>query len=149
MVQGPNGGHPFELSQAERMFKRALGLDDADTPAPGALPYAEPDRRTWRRLSALDRLRRWQQTLTWDERRETKSAAGLWVARDVNAEYEKFGREMLAFFSEGVKEAVDSVPKGTLGALYDQAPKTDAPPLDYEAIEERFLTAPITLEKAG
>jgi len=150
VVQGPNGGHPFELSQAERMFKRALGLDDADTPAPGSLPYAEPDRRTWRRVAELDRLRKWQSTLTWDERRETKTAAGLWVARDVNAEYERFGREMLRYFSDGVKEAVDSVPKGTLAELYGNAPKTDGPGHDEETIERRFVeAAPILLEKAG
>ena len=149
VVQGPDGGHPFELSHAERMFKRSLGMSDADTPAPGALPYADPDRRTWRRLGALDRLRKWSERLTWDERRETKSAAGLWVARDLTAEYTRLGREMLNFFSEGIKESIDAVPAGTLQALYDAAPKTDAPAHDEDEIERRFVeAAPVTLDQA-
>jgi hypothetical protein len=149
VVQGPNGGHPFALSQAERAFKRALGMSDADTPAPGSLPYAEPDQRTWRRLAEYDRLRTWEQRITWDERRETKTAAGLWVARDVTAEYERFGHAMLNFFSEGVREAVASVPRGTLTQLYDGAPKTDSPH-DEEAIERRFVeAAPVTLAQVG
>jgi hypothetical protein len=150
VVQGPNGGHPFELSQAERMWKKAVGLDDADTPAPGSLPYAEPDTRTFTRLAEYDKLTKWEQNITWDQRQETKNSAGLWVARDVNAEYRAFGKAMLDFFTDGVREAVDSVKKGTLGELYDNAPKTDAPRLDYEAIEEKFLSAaPISLEKAS
>ncbi len=57
---------------------------------------------------------------------------------------------MLNFFSTGIREAVESVKRGTLGELYDQAPKTDSPPLDYEAIEEKFVNAaPVALEKAG
>jgi hypothetical protein len=150
VVQGPNGGHPFELSQAERMWKRAIGLSDADTPAPGALPYAEPDARTFERLAQYDKLQRWQQQITWDQRRETKTAAGLWVTRDLTDEYMRFGWEMLKFFSEGVKEAVDAVPKGTLRALYEQSPKHEGPGPDEEAIEERFVSAaPVTLAKAG
>ena len=147
VIQGPNGGHPFELSQGERAFKRALGREDGDTPAPGSLPYADPDTRTWRRLAEYDRLRKWGRHLTeWSEQRETKTAAGLYVRRNIQEEYSKFGQAMLDFFSEGIKEAIDGVPKGTLGELYDNSPKSDGPPDDLEQIEQRFIeAAPVLL----
>ena len=140
VVQGPNGGHPFAVSQAEEAFLKAMGLPGADTPRPGQLPYAEPDARTWRRLAEYDRLRKWESALTWNDRRETKTKAGLHVRRDLQTEYQQFGKAMLDFFTEGLKEAIDSVPRGTLEALYDAAPKTDEK-TDYEAIEQRFVEA--------
>lgn len=145
VVQGPNGGHPFALSQAEQAFLQSMGAPDADTPAPGSLPYAEPDQRTWRRLGEYDRLRKWQSDLTWNSRREDKTEAGLIVRRDIMAEYQKFGQAMLNFFTEGLKEAIDSVPRGTLEKLYDLAPKTDEK-TDYEEVERRFVEAsPVSL----
>lgn len=150
ICQGPNGGHPFELSQAERAFKQALGLPEADTPAPGALPFSLPDRRTFRRLAELDRLRKWGEALTWDQRGESKTKAGLYVAKDLNEDYRKFGEQMFQFFGEGLKEAIDSVPKGTLREWYDNAPKHDGPAHDQEAIAEKFISAsPVSLEKAS
>jgi hypothetical protein len=148
VVQGPDGGHPFELTQAEQAFLKAAGLPGADTPAPGELPYAEPDVRTWRRLAEYDRLRKWGNAMTWNDRREDKTQAGLILRRDINAEYAKFGKAMLDFFSEGLKEAIDSVPRGTLELLYDLAPKVEhgTKPEDYEAIEQRFVEAsPVSL----
>lgn len=148
VVQGPDGGHPFALSQAEQAFLRALNLPGADTPPPGALPYAEPDIRTWNRLGEYDRLRKWEHQITWNERRESKTSAGLWVQRDMQEAYHKFGAAMLQFFTEGLKEAIDSVPRGTLEKLYDAAPKKsdDEKPDDYEEIERRFVeTAPVRL----
>lgn len=148
VVQGPEGGHPFQLSQAERAFKRAIGLDDTDTPAPGSLPYAEPDQRTWQRVAQYDRLRKWEYGMDWDERRVTKTGAGLWVRRDLTAEYEAYGKAMLDFFTEGVKEAIDSVPRGTLRAWYDAAPKHDGPVHDEDATAAQFVTAaPVSLDR--
>lgn len=145
VVQGPNGGHPFEHSQAEQAFMRALGLPDADTPSPGQLPYADPDMRTWQRLGEYDRLRKWQSNITWNDRRENKTEAGLIVRRDLQADYRKFAEAMLKFFTEGLKEAIDSVPRGTLEKLYDAAPKTDEK-TDYEEVERRFVEAsPVSL----
>lgn len=143
VVQGPDGGHPFELSQAEQAFLQAAGLPGSDTPAPGALPYSEPDARTWTRLAEYDRLRKWEDAITWNERRENKTNAGLVVRRNIQEEYQKFGVAMLNFFTEGLKEAIDSVPRGTLEKLYDAAPKTEhgAPLEDYEEIERRFVEA--------
>lgn len=148
VVQGPDGGHPFAVSQAEQAFLQALGLPGSDTPPPGQLPYAEPDSRTWQRLGEYDRLRKWEHQITWNERRENKTEAGLWVRRDLMDAYTKFGHAMLKFFGEGLKEAIDSVPRGTLEALYDATPKRsdELPPDDYEEIERRFVeAAPVNL----
>lgn len=46
VVQGREGGHPFKYTSAETVFAE-IGLLPAEIPAIGALPYAEPDRRTW------------------------------------------------------------------------------------------------------
>lgn len=49
VVQGHNGGHRVTWSSEESQLMRVLGFDSAP-PNVGALPYAEPDGRTWRRI---------------------------------------------------------------------------------------------------
>lgn len=46
IVQGHEGGHPWKYTANERVLANA-GLLPAELPAIGALPYAEPDHRTW------------------------------------------------------------------------------------------------------
>lgn len=49
VVQGPNGGHRFKLQRWEGVLSMLHG-GKPDTPAPGDLPYAEPDERTFQKL---------------------------------------------------------------------------------------------------
>ena len=137
VCQGPDGGHPFEKSQAERMFLRAHGLPGEDTPRPGELPYSEPDARTWARLAAYDKMQRYRQN--WEARQTSARKAGLTVMKEWDEDYKQWGWQALKFYSEGIKEAIDGVPRGTLQALYDASPKRDGPPEDEERIERRFV----------
>lgn len=57
VVQGPHGGHRYKLDFIESSVRRMFG-QPADTPAPGDLPYAEPDQRTWASIAAMDITRR-------------------------------------------------------------------------------------------
>lgn len=56
VIQGAQGGHPFQISMAEQKHRRELGLP-ADVPSAGDLPYAEFDPRV---LVALERYDLWR-----------------------------------------------------------------------------------------
>lgn len=56
VVQGPDGGHPYRYDTFEQKYRKMRG-EDPDAPRIGALPYAEPDLRTWNRIAGLNLLR--------------------------------------------------------------------------------------------
>lgn len=57
IVQGTTGGHRWKFSSLESKQAKARGLP-AQTPVPGDLPYAEPDRRTYDLLGERNLMRR-------------------------------------------------------------------------------------------
>lgn len=56
VIQGPHGGHPFQVSMSEEKLRRELG-QSPDVPSAGDLPYAEFDQRV---LVALERYDLWR-----------------------------------------------------------------------------------------
>lgn len=56
VVQGPDGGHPYRYDAFEQKYRKMKG-ESPDAPRIGALPYAEPDLRTWGRIAGLNLLR--------------------------------------------------------------------------------------------
>lgn len=50
VIQGDQGGHRYRLHSWESYLSKLVG-GKTDTPAPGDLPYAEPDERTFRALA--------------------------------------------------------------------------------------------------
>lgn len=56
VIQGDNGGHPFQIAMTEQKLRREQGLPE-DVPSAADLPYAEFDRRV---LVALERYDLWR-----------------------------------------------------------------------------------------
>lgn len=76
VVQGEHGGHLAHLPPAHQaVWERETGRA---WPAPGDLPYAEPDLRTFTALLERDRLRRWEQRVGHWERRYMDGGAIDW-----------------------------------------------------------------------
>lgn len=59
IVQGGFGGHRYKYTPQESRVSVLHGGPE-QPPAPGELPYAEPDHRTFARIGAADQLRRWR-----------------------------------------------------------------------------------------
>lgn len=69
VVQGPNGGHPYDYTQTEQRLLRAAG-HDGKAPLIGELPYALLDERVLWRLTDIDALRRTATRAQLDEAQE-------------------------------------------------------------------------------
>lgn len=63
VVQGYHGGHRRRYTDVESMVSEMHGGPD-QPPAPGDLPYATPDMRTWRAIGAMDLMRRYSRLIT-------------------------------------------------------------------------------------
>lgn len=59
VVQGPDGGHLRRFTHVQRALSKMEG-GWTEPPAPGDLPYAVPDQRTWRALALLDELAKYE-----------------------------------------------------------------------------------------
>lgn len=76
VVQGSAGGHRYKWHPWEAKLSQMVG-GPPDTPAPGDLPYAEPDLRTWAAIKKADLALKHRMTLT--------AIAGGVVAADLEA----------------------------------------------------------------
>ncbi len=86
VIQGTLGGHKYRLTKWESKLS-VLCNGPKDTPVPGALPYAEPDERTWNALAAADRMRERNRTLEYMFRRPFEfTASELEAAQTVAKE---------------------------------------------------------------
>lgn len=66
VVQGLRGGHRVQFSFTERRIIEMMG-GDPNPPAPGDLPYAEPDRRTFEEIGKRDLLRNYTFAIDFTE----------------------------------------------------------------------------------
>ena len=142
IIQGDQGGHPWTLSRTEKGFLKAMGVE-YDTPLPGDLPYAEPDQRTWEAVAECDRLRKWRQTLDWDQRAVTKSEAGIWLVRDRDKEEDEWNERMLKWLTNSISDIVSDMPRTVVNKIMmgnDQAPRG----LFDEGVNEEALDAKLT-----
>lgn len=135
IVQGDRGGHLYRFDPLTSKVAKLHG-HPADTPAPGDLPYADPDARTWAQLAALDRMRQWgarylgeytaraadvDQAHARERRQEAQALLSHWID------------EQCAAFAPELRSALRRAP---------EIPRArDLSPLDGDAVEHAFLHA--------
>ena len=102
VMQGPYGGHRYNLNLIEqtvcRMFNRP-----AEMPPLGALPYCEPDERTWHALGAADQLRAHQRIKDFLEQDPAQRA------RDEEALIEQAAAQLMKWIDEQMEGPADRI----------------------------------------
>lgn len=136
VIQGYEGGHRYQLDKIESKVSAMMG-GPKDTPVPGDLPYAEWDRRVFRKIVQLDRVRMWKHVTDYTLRNhETMDAQDHEEAR--------MAREALwGWLGTQVKSTVDKIGKSGCVALKEAARNEtmtkDEGRLDLEAMERDFI----------
>mgnify|MGYP001610249587 CR=1 FL=1 len=137
VIQGDNGGHRHRLDEIETRITRIMTKGKvSDTPAPGDLPYADFDSRTFVKVAALDKVRMWKGVTDY----VYCNAATMDAAeRD---EGEAAQRALWAWLESQVNHTVQTIGRSGVQALRDAAPRVlDKPkPLDEDAMHEDFIT---------
>jgi hypothetical protein len=133
VVQGNHGGHKLRLNFAERRLVELKG-GDPTLPAPGDLPFAVPDERTFAKLAKLDRMRQSSALLNFIENSTQRLDA------ETQREVEQMRTEMWGWLSSQIESVSDEMAFHLRGKL-DDAPTGD-PHLEgkLEAFEHEFIT---------
>lgn len=133
VVQGTNGGHLRRFTPVQAALSKLEG-GWTEPPAPGDLPFARPDNRTFEALRELDLLGRYEGLLAFHLRKPEM----------LQAEQAEQARRMRARMWNQLKaqqEGYWSDEDGVIRAIIDRLPagleKRKGP--DYEAIERRFI----------
>lgn len=136
VLQGDKGGHQYRLNRHESMVSRMHG-GPRDTPAPGELPYAEPDRRTFGMLALRDRVRMNVATLGFIEanaerlKREERALAAEARKQVWNFLSQQFGEVASMVASKSFEDYIDA-PHGISQSAVRHP--------DYDRIEEEITT---------
>lgn len=106
VLQGSKGGHKRRFTRVESQEAQILG-HSGQPPAPGDLPFAQPDQRTWDRLAQLDTFRSYNMMLDVMKRspemleREEQDALNRmrdkvqkWIGDQIEEELEPHEREL-------------------------------------------------------
>lgn len=73
IIQGPNGGHRWNLTASERRILGDLSHGQVrDVPMPADLPYADPDWRTIRHLLELQKVTLWLRVARYAEHQQAR-----------------------------------------------------------------------------
>ena len=136
VIQGTQGGHKWKLSLDEQAFLGASGIEARDTPAPGALPYAPWDERVKAQVVRADRLRRWRETLGWDDRQTDKHHAAAFVRRERAGLRRLYNAELLKWLDAQVSDVISDLPRGIASDLVAEAPRGGD---DYNADEDALV----------
>ena len=76
IIQGPNGGHRWNLTSTERRILAEGSTGRIrDVPMPGDLPYADPDWRTIRHLLELQKVTLWLRVARYAEHQQRRLTA--------------------------------------------------------------------------
>ena len=139
IVQGDRGGHLYRLGQAEMGALANSGIENADTPIPGDLPYADYSPLVSSKLAARDKLRRWDMGAGWDERSGMgQTEAGLWVRRDRKAQEEEYNKKMLTWLEDQIETAFSDLSRVNLPQVSDYSGPGEV--VDEDKIDEDFVT---------
>ena len=136
-IQGDHGGHRHRLDRTEARVARIMTKGHVtDTPAPGDLPYADFDSRTFVKVAALDKVRMWKGVTDYVYRNHATMDA---EERD---EGQAAQRALWSWLESQVSRTVDKIGAAGVRALRDAAPRVlDKPkPLDEDAIQQDFVT---------
>lgn len=130
VVQGSKGGHRLRFTFWERKIIEING-GNPEPPAPGDLPYAAPDRRTWDLLAKQDLLRKYSAALDFIDRNPSDFKE--------NAEGE---RQMRAMFWQHLQDQIEPYADEMAFHLdLDEAPETTKDyGVELEKLEESFIT---------
>lgn len=132
VVQGSRGGHRYQFSFPERRLISMNG-GDPNPPAPGELPYAVPDTRTFAEIGKRDLFRNYAYALDFMENSAQRMEA------DERRGLEEMRRQFWNMMSEQVKGYADEMEFAMRGFM-DNAP-TSAVPFEKktEELEESFI----------
>jgi len=119
IIQGDKGGHLYKLGPTEIGALKEIGCEDADTPLPGDLPYADYDQRVSGKLAARDRLRKWRRSMGWDERGMTKTEAGLLVRRERREVEMEYNMKTLEWLNGQIDDAMSDLSRANLPQVSD------------------------------
>ncbi len=136
-IQGDQGGHRHALDTIESRVARIMTRGKvSDTPAPGDLPYADFDSRTFVKVAALDKVRMWKGVTDYVYRNHASMDA---AERD---EGEAAQTALWSWLESQVNQTVQKIGRAGVQALRDAAPRVlDKPkPIDQEAIHQSFVT---------
>jgi len=118
IVQGAQGGHKWSLSMVEKQILKQFSRKTGDVPAPGELPYAEPDERLWMKLEQMDRLRDVQFRLRQQRlERATGAEAGAIVRRERAQAEQAFRQQLNDWLETQIKAGLESLPRSTWANL--------------------------------
>lgn len=132
VVQGSRGGHRVQWSYTERNFIRLNG-GDPNPPAPGDLPYAVPDKRTFAEIAKRDLLRNHAYAIDFMENSKQRLEA------DERRGLEEMRRVYWEMLSDQVKGYADEMAFHMRGLMED-APTTDVRyDQKVEELEESFI----------
>jgi hypothetical protein len=134
IVQGSKGGHLRRFTEVQSALSRMNG-GPAEPPPPGELPYAEPDRRTWHALAALDNVRKFDLMLDYADRKPEM------VEAHEQATYAAMREQMWDFLSGQLEDRLKDE-KPFIRDLKESLPvgAHTGPRMDEEAIRQRFLS---------
>lgn len=135
VVQGTKGGHLRRYTSVQSKLAQMQG-QPAEPPAPGDLPYAEPDRRTFAALARLDLVRGYDRCIAFGDRSPELVEAGeqaavqgmreqLWNWLSAQTE------DALSENRQFLRQVEDSLPVGV----------TEKEKWNLEAAHERFVTS--------
>lgn len=139
VVQGHRGGHKRNYTQVESRVS-ILNGGPGDPPDMGALPYAEPDERTWEKLATLDLARMWTSSLALYDRKPD-----LFDQLEADA-MKDYRRLLWDWMDEKAYESCSGVADmNAWRGLLTQAPAKRSgfkDTTDYEAEEKDFIETP-------
>lgn len=132
VVQGSRGGHRVQFSFTERRIIEMNG-GDPNPPAPGELPYAVPDRRTFAEIAKRDLMRNYAYAIDFMENSEQRMEA------DERRGYEEMRRQLWSMMSSQVEGYANELAFHLRGHL-DDAPTSE---MQYdkklESLEHSFI----------
>ena len=134
VIQGTEGGHKYRFNSVEQKILKLKGKDP--TPwAPGDLPYAAPDERTFKKLLEADLMRRFQYTTNYLENTEQR------LKDDERALLVEMRERVWNWLGEQVREPSSKIAHLQRKNEFPDLPKSD-PLLDkkHEELEEQFIT---------
>jgi len=132
VVQGSRGGHRYQFSFTERRIIEMNG-GDPNPPAPGDLPYATPDQRTFAQLGQRDLLRKYAYAIDFMENSERR------IEADERRGLEEMRRQYWNMTSEQVKGYADEMAFHLRGHLDDAPPSEVQYDKAIEELEPSFI----------
>ena len=140
VIQGPHGGHRWMLSETEQGIAEANG-GAKDTPKPGALPYAEFDRRVLAKVAVMDQIATYTNIVRFYDRSPEAMDA------EDRAAVQEMRRTIWQWLDGQVEQLVDEN-KAEWREWAANAPRRATEP-DYEALEESYLPRPRAPSEEG